>query len=176
MFAEEAYVLARNKANKYTDESIQGISGVLAGKNCTIKSSEHKDGVTTIVFQWVADNGNIRETTIQVFDGTPIYDYTPGKKYHYGDIVIYEAQLYKCITEHVAGPTLDPTKYIELGSPDGNYDIVSTKTDLPPRFTSADRKLYYVIDEASFYLWDGSKWELQEKPITSEELAAMWED
>ena len=37
-------------AKKYTDNSIKGISGTLAGKNCTIKSATKADGVTTVVF------------------------------------------------------------------------------------------------------------------------------
>lgn len=170
MNGNQAYILSKS----YTNKSILGISGALAGKNCTIKSSEHKDGVTTIVFQWVADTGETRETQIEVYDGTPIYDYTPGETYHYGDLVIYEAAFYKCITDTVAGPTLDPTKFIEIGSPDGNYDLVESASDLPPRFTSADRKMYYVIDEAVFYLWNGTEWEVQEEAITNDEIDAMF--
>ena len=170
MFAEEAYALSKT----YTDKSILGIAGALAGKNCTIKSAEHKDDVTTIVFKWTADTGETRETKIEVYDGTPIYDYTPGETYHYGDLVIYEAAFYKCIAEHVAGTTIDTTKFIELGSPDGNYDLVETATDLPPRFTSADRKMYYVIDEDVFYLWNGTEWEVQEEALTNDEIDAMF--
>ena len=68
------YILAK----KYTDKSIEGISGVLAGKNCKIASSTKTDGVTTIVFEWTADNGDTRTTQIQVADGeTPEITITP---------------------------------------------------------------------------------------------------
>ena len=67
---KKAYILAKS----YTDNSIKGISGVLAGKNATIKSQEYKDGVNTIVFQWTADDGTVRETQIEVHDGIPDAD------------------------------------------------------------------------------------------------------
>ena len=57
------------KAKKYTDDSIEGISGVLKGKNCTIKSIEKIDGVNTITFQWTADDGIVKTSTMQVADG-----------------------------------------------------------------------------------------------------------
>ncbi len=69
-----SYILAK----KYTDNSIQGISGTLAGKNCTIKSTSKTDNVTTIVFEWTADSGDIRTTSIEIKDGeTPQMSVTP---------------------------------------------------------------------------------------------------
>ena len=56
-------------SKKYTDESIKGITGALAGKNCTIKSATKADGVTTVVFAWTADDGTEKTTTIKVNDG-----------------------------------------------------------------------------------------------------------
>ena len=56
-------------SKKYTDESLKGITGTLAGKNCTIKSATKADGVTTVVFAWTADDGTEKTTTIQVNDG-----------------------------------------------------------------------------------------------------------
>lgn len=56
-------------SKKYTDESLKGITGTLAGKNCTIKSATKVDGVTTVVFAWTADDGTEKTTTIQVNDG-----------------------------------------------------------------------------------------------------------
>ena len=56
-------------SKKYTDESIKGITGALAGKNCTIKSATKADGITTVVFAWTADDGTEKTTTIQVNDG-----------------------------------------------------------------------------------------------------------
>ena len=65
MIAEEAYVLSKS----FTNNSIKGITGALAGKNCTIKSATKVDGVTTVVFAWTADDGTEKITTIQVNDG-----------------------------------------------------------------------------------------------------------
>lgn len=56
-------------SKKYTDESLKGITGTLAGKNCTIQSATKVDGVTTVVFAWTADDGTEETTTIQVNDG-----------------------------------------------------------------------------------------------------------
>ena len=60
-----SYILSR----KYVDNSISGISGVLAGKNCTIYSSTKSGDTTTIVFKWTADDGTEKTTEIQVKDG-----------------------------------------------------------------------------------------------------------
>ena len=56
-------------SKKYTDESLKGITGTLAGKNCTIKSATKADGVTTVIFAWTADDGTEKTTSIQVNDG-----------------------------------------------------------------------------------------------------------
>lgn len=61
-------------SKKYTDESLKGITGTLAGKNCTIKSATKADGVTTVVFAWTADDGTEKTTTIQVNDGNNDYE------------------------------------------------------------------------------------------------------
>ena len=61
-------------SKKYTDESLKGVTGTLAGKNCTIKSATKADGVTTVVFAWTADDGTEKTTTIQVNDGTNDYE------------------------------------------------------------------------------------------------------
>lgn len=142
---------------KYTDNSIRGITGALAGKNCTVESASKHDGLTTVVFKWTADDGTVRRTQIEVEDGTPIYTWTSGNHYEYGDLVIYASMFYRCITDN-SDVEFDDTKWNELGSPDGNYDIVQHVADLPTRFTSADRKLYYVIEENDFYLWNGTAW------------------
>ena len=55
-------------SKKYTDESLKGIAGTLAGKNCTIKSTTKIDGVTTVVFAWTADDGT--EVTFYVIEET----------------------------------------------------------------------------------------------------------
>ena len=122
-----------------------------------------------MVFEWVADTGETRETQIEIYDGTPIYVYEPGTLYKYGDMVIYEAQWYRCTTEHVAGPTLNPLYFEEIGSPDGNFDIVENSSQLPARFTPADRKVYFSIADGEFWLWDGEKWSLQSPAIISDD-------
>lgn len=61
-------------SKKYTDKSLQDITGTLAGKNCTIKSATKADGVTTVVFAWTADDGTEKTTTIQVNDGNNDYE------------------------------------------------------------------------------------------------------
>lgn len=65
MIAEEAYALSKS----FTNNSIKGITGALAGKNCTIKSATKTDDVTTVVFAWTADDGTEKTTSIQVNDG-----------------------------------------------------------------------------------------------------------
>lgn len=166
---KKAYILSK----KYTNETAIQFGG-LKGANCKIKSVVKQNGQNIVTFEWKNDDGDTRESQLIVDDGTPIYDYTPGKTYYYGDLVIYEAAFYKCITEHVAGPTIDTTKFLEIGSPDGNYDMVETAADLPPRFTLSDRKMFYVIDENAFYLWNGLEWELQERSITNDEIDALF--
>jgi len=69
----------------------------------------------------------------------------------------------------------DDTKWNEIGSPDGNYDIVATEEDLPPRFTSADRKMYYCIADGIFYLWDGTQWVPQRQDPSMELTKAQYD-
>lgn len=66
-------------AKKYTDNSIKGISGTLAGKNCTIKSIQKVDGVSTITFEWIADDGTVKTSTMNVVDGKNGIDGLNGK-------------------------------------------------------------------------------------------------
>ena len=45
------------------------------------------------------------------------------------------------------------------GSPsESNYGIVQNSSQLPSTFSSTDRKVYYVVDEETFYDWNGSSW------------------
>ena len=150
------YVLSK----KYTDETAQQFGG-LKGAPCKIKSIVKQDGQNIITFQWTNDEGDTRESKLYVEDGTPIYEWTSGNSYKYGDLVIYTSCFYRCITPN-ADITFDDTKWNEIGSPDGNYDIVASASLLPVRFTPADRKMYYVMEENIFYLWDGTTWVPQE--------------
>ena len=169
--AEQAFAAA----NTYTEETVIGL-GALKGAPCTIKETEHKDGQTKIVFEWTATDETKRDTTIYVSDGTPIYIYTAGNTYHYNDLAIYAGMLYRCTHEHVAPAELVQSYWDAIGSQDGNYSIVDTITDLPNRFTAADRKMYYVISAGVYYLWNGVEWKPQEpKSITTAEIDALFD-
>lgn len=61
----ETYALSK----KYTDDSISGISGALAGKNCTIQSITEITGGHRVTFQWTADDSTTRTSTMDVMDG-----------------------------------------------------------------------------------------------------------
>lgn len=65
MLADEAYTLSKS----FTNNSIKGITGALAGKNCTIQSATKVNGITTVIFAWTADDGTQKTTSIQVDDG-----------------------------------------------------------------------------------------------------------
>lgn len=146
-------------SRKYCDNAIVGL-GAIRGANCTIKNIVHQDGINTVTFEWTGTDGTTKTRDMVVYDGTPIYVWESGNTYHYGDLAIYESQFYRCIVEN-SDVIFDDTKWNEIGSPDGNYDIVQSKVLLPARFTAADRKLYFVIDECLFYLWDGTQWVAQ---------------
>ena len=144
---------------KYVDETAAQFGG-LKGAPCKIKSIQKTNGVNTVTFEWKNDQGETRESTMQVLDGTPIYVWQSGDSYKYGDLVIYQSCFYRCITPN-SDIEFDDRKWNEIGSPDGNYDIVENSTLLPPIFTAADRKMYYSIEENIFYLWDGYQWVAQ---------------
>lgn len=147
-----SYILSK----RYCDNAIVGL-GAIRGANCTIDNIVHQDGINTVTFKWTGTDGTTKTRDMVVYDGTPIYVWESGNTYHYGDLAIYESQFYRCIVEN-NDVTFDSTKWNEIGSPDGNYDIVQSVNLLPARFTAADRKLYYVIDENCFYLWNGTAW------------------
>ena len=149
-------ILTYAVARKYTDETAAQFGG-LKGAPCKVKSIEKDNGINTVTFEWKNDAGETRESVMRVLDGTPIYIWTSGDSYKYGDLVIYASCFYRCITPN-SDVEFDDTKWNEIGSPDGNYDIVQNKELLPPVFTAADRKMYYSIDESIFYLWDGYSW------------------
>lgn len=155
MNALQSYALAK----KYTNETAEEFGG-LKGAPCTIKSIVKKDGRSTVTFEWTNSSGETRESKMYVDDGTPIYVWESGNTYKYGDLAIYESCFYRCIVEN-SDVVFDNTKWNEIGSPDGNYDIVQDSSYLPERFTPADRKMYYSIEDGFFWLWNGLKWEEQ---------------
>ena len=154
-------------SKKYTNETAIQFGG-LKGAPAKIKSIVKRDGQNIITFEWKNDDGDTRESILYVDDGTPIYDWKSGDTYKYGDLVIYEACFYRCISEN-SDVIFNPAHWNAIGSPDGKYDIVDTVSELPPRFTSADRKMYYVVDEAVFYYWDGTEWVPQGPPTISDD-------
>lgn len=156
---------------KYTDETAIQFGG-LKGASCKIKSIVKEDDRNVVTFEWTNDEGETRTSVMYVNDGTPIYNWSPGYYYRYGDLAIYQSAFYRCITAN-ADAVFDNLKWNEIGSPDGNYDIVQSADLLPTRFTSADKKMYYCINDVCFYLWDGYNWIKQEKKATYENLGMV---
>ena len=146
-------------AKTYTNETVIG-GGAIKGKNCRIQSVVHENGRNTVTFLWVLDDGTERTSQMVVLDGTPIYEWQSGDSYEYGNLVIYASCFYRCITPN-QDISFDATKWNEIGSPDGNYDIVEDASLLPVIFTAADRKMYFSINDEAFYLWNGQEWVLQ---------------
>ena len=158
---------------KYTDETAIQFGG-LKGAPCKVKSVKKENGQNIITLQQQNDDGEFRETEVRIDDGTPIYTQEPNYPYKYGDLAIYQSCFYRCITPN-SDIEFDDTKQNEIGSPDGSYDIVNSASDLPVRFTPADRKMYYCITEATFYLQNGSK-QVAQYPTTieNEEIDALF--
>ena len=158
-------VVSYSLSRKYTNDTVIGL-GALKGANCTIKSIVHQDGINTVTFEWTGTDGTVQTSQMIVYDGTPIYVWESGNHYEYGDLVIYTSAFYRCITPN-SDVTFDDTKWNEIGSADGNYDIVENSTLLPARFTPADRKMYYSISDGYFWLWNGYSWVDQQPPSIS---------
>lgn len=152
MNGQQAYILAK----AYTNETASQFGG-LKGAPCTIKSVKKQNGQNIVTFEWKNDAGDTRESQMIVNDGTPIYVWESGNHYEYGDLAIYESCFYRCITPN-DDVEFDDTKWNEIGSPDGNYDIVQNSSLLPAIFTAADRKMYFSIEDNYFWLWNGTKW------------------
>lgn len=149
-------------SKKYTDETAIQFGG-LKGAPCKVKSVKKENGQNIVTLEWKNDDGDTRESKIYINDGTPIYTWEPNYSYQYGDLTIYQSCFYRCIVAN-SDAEFDATKWNEIGSPDGNYDIINTASDLPVRFTPADRKMYWCIDESVFYLWNGTQWVIQNPP------------
>lgn len=71
-------------SKKYTDDSVSGISGTLAGKNCTIQSIvyDSTNSKNTVTFKWTADDGTAKTDTMEVFDGKEIVSATVDANNH----------------------------------------------------------------------------------------------
>lgn len=170
MNAQQAYILSR----KYTNETAVAF-GALRGAPCKIKSIRKVENQNIVTFEWENNEGETRTETMVINDGTPIYVWESKHSYIYGDLVIYAGAFYRCITAN-NDVVFDNTKWNEIGSADGNYDIVESVSYLPPYFTAADRKLYYVIEEWCFFLWNGSAWVKQQKAASYDKLGFVMID
>jgi len=150
-----SYILSK----KYTNETAIQFGG-LKGANCQVKSAVKTDGQTVVTLLWKNDDDETRETKLYINDGqdgTPIYTWSAGTSYQAGDLAIYDASFYLCAISN-SDAVFDPNKWVAIGSTDGNYGIVDQASELPSIFTAADRKIYYAIQEGSFYLWNGTEW------------------
>lgn len=162
-------------SKKYTDNSLIGI-GALKGAPCKVKKVETVNDQVIITLEWKDDLDNTHESKVTLQNGTPIYEWRSGMAYNYGDLAIYEAEFYRCTTPN-SDVVFNPAHWAEIGSPDGNYDIVEKLSDLPVRFSAADRKMYFVIDEGYFYLWNGTEWVSQEPAaIPLDKIDALFDD
>lgn len=170
MNATTSYILSR----KYTQETAIQF-GALKGAPCKIKSTEKVNGQTIIIFEWKNDDGEVRTSQIAINDGTPIYVWESNSSYEYGDIVIFANNFYRCTAPN-HDLVFDSTHWSEIGSADGNYDIVESASYLPPRFTAADRKLYYSIEDWCFWLWNGEGWVKQTKKANYNTLGLVMVD
>lgn len=157
-----SYILSR----AYVKKTVIGL-GYLKGSPCTVESVVKQDGQNIVTLKWTGTDGTIQRTNVIIDDGTPIYVWVSGNHYKYGDLVIYESKFYRCIQEN-SDVMFDETKWNGIGSPDGNYDIVQRKALLPARFTPADRKMYYAIEEECFFLWNGTDWIAQNKYVAGD--------
>lgn len=91
------------------------------------------------------------------YDGLPIYLWTSGSTYAVDDLVIKDNLMYICTVAN-SDVEWNSNHWSAIGSADGNYGIVDTYDNLPSGLTISDRKMYFVIDEGIYYLWDGSQW------------------
>ena len=160
-------------AKKFTRDTVVGL-GAIKGANCIIKSIEKNNGRSTVTFEWTGTDGTKQTREMYVDDGTPIYVWQAGDTYKYGDLVIYTAQFYRCVTPN-SDAEWNENHWNAIGTADGNYSIVDTAADLPIRFTAADRKIYYVGDEGRFYYWNGTAWVKQFGDITNEQIDAWFD-
>lgn len=152
------------KAKKYTDDSIEGTSGVLKGKNCTIKSIEKIDGVNTVTFQWTADDGSVKTSTMQVLDGLPVTteditsnvsigSITPGKTYPAG--TDFQDILKDILTQYTP-----PAVTLTINPNASLYDIVSdsvnqiTMNAVITKKTSDVSKLEFFVNDTLVHTVD----------------------
>jgi len=172
-----SYLLSR----KFTKDSIIGL-GAVKGAPCTIKSTEHRDGVTYVTFEWTTEDGSTkRQATINIIDGASVRVWESGTHYKFGDIVLYESAFYKCTSAN-SDAEFDENNWEDVASFSGDYGVVD-RSNLLPEFTANDRKVYYSIEDKTFYLWNGERWVAQivgidnaEDYSTDEKVIGSWTD
>lgn len=154
-------------ARKYVDKSLIGI-GALKGAPCKVKSVVKTDGMTTVTLSWKDDLGVSHDTEFYVKDGVTRWE--ANTNYAVGDLVIYDDILYYCeVANHDA--TFIPSNWTMVsGAGDTDYFIVEHLSDLPNNLTSTDRKIYFVIQDKSFHLWDGTSWSIITADVKIREL------
>ena len=152
----QAYILSK----RYTEETAAEF-GAVKGAPAQVQKIVHQNGKSVVTFQWENSKGETQTSEMTVSDGTPIYDWQSGDSYEYGDLVIYDGSFYRCLVAN-SDVTFNPTKYQAIGSADGNFGIAEDVESLPSGFSSTDLKLYFVVEEGLFFLWDGAEWKAQQ--------------
>lgn len=163
-------------AKKYTRDSLIGM-GALQGAPCKIKSivKDADNSKNIVTFEWTDNNGDSHISTMEVPYGTPIYvwERESGRHYAVGDLVIYNASFYQCVIAN-SDSQWNESHWNGLGSPDGKYFICNSESDLPQTFRPEDQRMYYVLEEFSFYYWNGTEWNKQEEPISDSDIDELF--
>lgn len=106
-------------AKKYTNDSIEGITGSLAGKNATIESITDITGGHRVTFKWTADNGDVRTQTMDVMDGSK------GDKGETGDTGLGIKAVNINAQDHLIITFDDDTTYDAGELPGGSGEVIS---------------------------------------------------
>ena len=115
-------------------------------------------------------------------DGTPIYNWTPNKEWKVNDLCIYSDRWFQCTTAN-SDATFNPAKWHEIGNTDGNYSILDDANFdeehpsdyLPSGYGPDDRKMVYVVQTKTFWLWTGIGWDEQlQKVISKAKIDALF--
>ena len=104
--------------------------------------------------------------------GIPILFWEPGATYYADNLVLHSYKLYQCLEDN-SDANFTASKWRTIGAVEGDYGIVATISQLPSGFGSDDLKLFYCITDKNFYLWDGTKWIVQKKNATYNELGCV---
>lgn len=134
--AKQAWILANN----YTDQSIEGTSGVLAGKNCTIQSVEdieNDDGLKghRITFAWHDNDGDtVRTEYIDVYNGETGPEGPQGEQGDPPEITVKEDTTSSYILHVKSGDTeFDTPNLMGSGGGTNNYNNLSNKPSIEGR-------------------------------------------